>query len=173
MGDIKDHPKLEAPGEKLVRIVFTLDESWHGHDGEALWAEPLGEDKYLIRSAPYYVFDVSVEDVVTARANGNDLHFEQVVERGGSSTYRLFVRSGLKDRAFQRYWEPLEILDCNFEEGAGNLIAVDVPPQADIEQVYAFLEEGESAGVWEFEEGHCGHQVEHSFASWRPQTASS
>jgi hypothetical protein len=172
MGDISEHPRIGAPDEKLVRIICKLDEeSWHGFSGEALWAESIGGDRYLIRSAPFYVFDLSVEDIVIARATSEGLVFERVVERGGSSTYRVFVRSGIKDPSFVRFWKPLEKLDCNFELGSRNLLAVDVPPQSDIEQVYAFLEEGESAGVWEFEEGYCGHQVEHSYASWRPQPA--
>lgn len=36
-------------------------------------------------------------------------------------------------------------------------MSVDVPPPADMYAVYKALEEGESAGLWEFEEAHCGH----------------
>ena len=38
-------------------------------------------------------------------------------------------------------------------------VAVDVPPHADIYAFYEALQEGENAGQWEFEEGHCGHLV--------------
>ena len=37
------------------------------------------------------------------------------------------------------------------------LLAVDVPPDTDINVVYTLLDKGEKDGIWSFEEGHCGH----------------
>ena len=45
----------------------------------------------------------------------------------------------------------------SYEEG--DALAVDVPPKADIYEVYSLLEAGEQNGVWEFDEGHCGHPL--------------
>jgi hypothetical protein len=164
------HATAGQPDERLVEIVVPLDlESWHGYSAEALWAEPVAERSYMLRSAPFYAFDLAAEDLVTAKESPEGLILDQVQQRSGGSTYRLFVRNGTQDKVFEKYWAPLEELDCNFEETRGNLVTIDVPPQAEIEDVYAFLEEGESAGVWEFEEGHCGHPLEHSYASWRPR----
>ncbi|MCC7380673.1 MAG: DUF4265 domain-containing protein [Deltaproteobacteria bacterium] len=173
MAETCRHEKVGTPEDVLVEIVFPLDAgAWHGFAAEALWAERIADDRFLIRSAPFHAFDVSAEDVVSAHPSNGALRFHQVVERGGGSTYRLFVRSGLKDPVFARYWSPLEELDCNYEATDGSLLSIDVPSQADIEEVYALLEEGESAGVWEFEEGHVGHVLEPSHASWRPVSSS-
>lgn len=48
----------------------------------------------------------------------------------------------------------------SLNEGAfRRLLAIDVPPEADIHQVYAQLQAGESEGNWVFEGGHYGHPV--------------
>lgn len=150
------HHRPIAGDATLVEVDAELEaDAWHGFHREALWAESLGEDRYLLRSTPFHAFDLAPEDIVVARAAPGQPRpaIHEVVERGGSSTYRLMVRRGLEDPTFTRYWAPLEELDCNYEVADETFAAVEVPPQADLEEVYALLEEGESAGVWEFEEG--------------------
>ena len=39
------------------------------------------------------------------------------------------------------------------------LLAVDIPPNVDIHKAYELLDYGEQAGIWGFEEGHCGHPI--------------
>jgi hypothetical protein len=53
----------------------------------------------------------------------------------------------------------LQAAGCSFEGVEGRLLAVDVPPRANIHHVYHLLQHGEDDGVWEFEEGHCGHPL--------------
>lgn len=36
---------------------------------------------------------------------------------------------------------------------------MDIPPGANIDEVYALLEAGKRSGAWDLEEGHCGHPV--------------
>jgi hypothetical protein len=52
---------------------------------------------------------------------------------------------------------------CTYEfadEGSKLLYAVDVPPAANIFEVYQILEDGEGLSVWAFDEGHCGHPTD-------------
>ena len=56
-------------------------------------------------------------------------------------------------------WAALQTLGCTYEEGSGGFRAVDVPPDVNAHDVYAALNSGGDAGVWRFEEGHCGHAV--------------
>ena len=79
----------------------------------------------------------------------------EVVARGGHSTYRVV---GDADR-FARRWPTLSAHGCTFERANATLVAIDVPPEAAIHDVYRALEAGERAGDWDFEEGHCGHPV--------------
>jgi hypothetical protein len=145
---------------ELRKIVLRLpSESWHGHATETIWAEDLGKGQFRVRSVPFFANGLSAEDIVRVQDEdgfpvvvGVDIH-------SGHSTYRLFLRDGLDidDIAFLQHWKKLERLGCSFERATQRLFGVDVPPQAEISAVYRLFEEGEVAGVWDFEEGHCGH----------------
>ncbi len=90
--------------------------------------------------------------------NGRRTGFHSCVS--GHSTYQLFVSGGIDASAhFRSYAERLLGLGCTFERATAQLAAVDVPPEANIHEVYGLLEAGEQAGVWDFQEGHCGHPV--------------
>ena len=143
----------------LVKVAFRLvSGAWHGSATESIWAEPVGSGKYRLCNVPFYAFDVSYGDVVEAAEEDSRLTFASVVRRSGHSTYRLLTNEAHRDQ-FERFWMQLAECRCTYEEGHRPLLAVDVPAGADIFKVYKRLEEGEIAGVWSFEEGHCGHQV--------------
>lgn len=94
------------------------------------------------------------------RLSGEDrLFFELVEGRGGHSTYRLFVVGGIADDQWQPFWQPLEEIGCTFEQATPRLFAIDVPPETDIYKAHELLDFGEKAGVWSFEEAHCGHPL--------------
>lgn len=151
--------KKKSGSSELVKITFRLAQSsWHGSATESLWAEPVGPQTYRIKNVPFYALGVSFEDVVFANDDNNFLVFAKVDSHGGHSTYRMVVDTSREDK-FEEFWEPLRALGCTYEEGSNRLLAVDVPPEADIYQAYKGLESGEAAGVWSFEEGHCGHPI--------------
>jgi Domain of unknown function (DUF4265) len=145
----------------LLKVAVQLESgAWHGHALEKLWAERVGDGRYRLRNTPFYAKGLSFEDVVFAevRADGQ-LVVSGVSLYGGHSTYRLAPKASLEDVAFRSAWAPLQATGCSFEGVGGRLLAVDVPPQANIQQVYDLLQRGEDDGVWEFEEGHCGHSL--------------
>lgn len=138
-----------------VRVVFPLDPAaWHGSASERLWAEPVGADRYILRNTPFYVFGVSYGDIVFGDERDGQVYFRSVSIRSGHSTYRLWVKPAERAQ-FAARWAPLGALGCSYEGGVVH--AVDVPATSDVHAVYAVLEDGERAGYWEFEEGHCGH----------------
>ena len=156
---------LKSPN--LVKISFAgphLRDT--GVGTESVWAEPLGGDRYRIRNSPFYAYGFSFLDVVHAHSGLDDAPFPIVTEpivRSGHSTYRLVLKAAVdQNEQFQRAWAPLQAAGCSFEASGDRLLAVDVPPQADIFTVYRLLEEGENAGVWGFQEGHCAHDVSRS-----------
>lgn len=146
-------------GGTLVKVVFRLEPgAWHGNATERLWAEPLGKNRFRLRNSPFYAFGVSNNDVVLGTETEGQTLFRNVLVRSGHSTYRLRPRTrDLSAPSFARAWNPLQTLGCSYEEGP--VLAVDVPPSADIYAVYDLLNAGETSGVWEFEEGHCGHPL--------------
>jgi hypothetical protein len=144
---------------RLEKIVLTLSsDEWHGHSSETVWAEKVDSGIYRLRSVPFFARDLSFGDVVKTRIRDGKETVYGVALRSGHSTYRAFVKSpteiGSSD--FNREWLPLQHLGCTFERATEHLIAIDVPGSSDINAVYRLLEAGETAGVWEFEEGHFG-----------------
>lgn len=152
-----------SDSKTLVKVAIDLDESdWHDVGTESMWAEPLGKDKYHLDNSPFYAYGLSWHDVVIAKPVQSRLVFQGIAERGGHSTYRIILNKGvtLRSRKFKQWWNALQELGCTYEEMDGHLLTVDVPPQANIYKVYETLEQGVEAGVWDFEEAHCGHKVD-------------
>lgn len=152
---MSEHAKSDD--HSLVKVTFKLKKGeWHGHATESMWATAIGGDEYALRNVPFFAYDVSYGDTVRAESGREWLMVTAVIGRSGHSTYRLFVS---KDDAFAESWSDLQRLGCSYERVTEHHYAVDVEPEADIYKVYEILEKGKSAGVWDFEEGHCGHAL--------------
>jgi hypothetical protein len=147
----------------LVKIWLPLPESdCHSYGSESLWAEHVQNYEFKIRNSPFYAKDLSFGDTVDVEISPDGVfELRSVVGRGGHSTYRIFLGDGvtLDSPGFLRYWLPLETIGCRYEGATRRLFAVDVPPEADIHEVYGLLVAGEEEPAWGFEEGHCGHPL--------------
>lgn len=146
--------------EPLTKITFQVSPDENaGVRSESIWAEPLGDAQYRLHNVPFYAREVSLGDTVLAKEHDGALWVEKILQRGGHSTYRVFLCDALdmKSDAFRIAWKDIEALGCTFENANGRWFAVDIPPDADADSAYELLERGEADGVWTFEEGHCGH----------------
>jgi len=149
--------------EQLVKVRFELDSSdWHGHGGETLWAAPAAvAGHFRIENSPFFTRGISYQDVVEATASDAKriFEFDHVVERAGHSTYMLIIEAD--EATFNPSWNMLKEKGCTYESthidlniGRRLLLSVDVPPSADLFEVYKVLERGEADGIWEFQEGY-------------------
>jgi Domain of unknown function (DUF4265) len=151
--------------EQWARILFDLDPSdWHRTAGETMWAVPIAGSEwrhFRLMNSPFNACGVSYEDIVRATPieHSEVFHFEEVVERGGHSTYMLIMKAD--DRRVSAYWNLLEKIGCTYEGTHTNLdgeqrplYSVDVPPSTDLYEVYEILERGEKDAVWIFQEGY-------------------
>lgn len=151
----------------LVKVLF------HPNDGyytttETLWADDLGGARYRLRNSPWYIYSISLGDVVRARpAADGMLEFVEVLERSGRSTLRILVREGIDAATFERFWQPLAALGCTYEHAKGRLYAIDAPPGVDLGQVAALMAKGEEDAVWDWEAGYW-----HETAGAEPRSAS-
>jgi len=84
---------------------------------------------------------------------------QDVVRRGGHSTYRIYAKSDRSSPEVVNVLTNLEKLRCDLEPATNKIVGVDVLPEADVYEVYRVLEEAEGNGILEFEEGHCGHPL--------------
>ena len=146
-----------TPEEGLAKVIFDLSNDGGPVATESLWAEPLGNGFFRLRNVPFFAYGFSERDVVNVVESDGQFLVKSVAERGGHSTYRIYLPDESTGEKFAQIWTPLEQLGCTYERANRALVAVDVPPTSDVYAVYAVLEKGEECGVWKFEEGHCGH----------------
>ena len=148
--------KLSAV-ETLVKVTFEFGKSdWHDHATETMWAAVVADNIYSLRNVPFYVRGVSFADSVIAETIGRKKLYRRVYERGGHSTYRIFLVNENSEHEFESAWQPLGAIGCTYERATDYLVAVDVPPETNIYEAYSIFEQGLEAGAWDFEEGHCG-----------------
>lgn len=142
----------------MLRIVFQLpsDEG----DTEVMWATPL-ETAFVFRleNIPLHVFGLSFGDVFRARDDRGVLTFDHVIRRGGHSTYRIALVGQSWTTRSRELLTRLEHLGAVFERSAMKMIAIDVPPESDVYDIYAVLSDGLADGTWYFDEMHVGHAL--------------
>jgi hypothetical protein len=146
--------------DAMVKIQVLLPQGdASGGTAEWLWALPNGKDSFVIQNVPTFAFGISFGDTVEAPMDGGAPVFKRIVARGGHSTYRLYAKSDIHDPQFQKVLSRLKELQCDLEVATQRIVGIDVLPAADIYAVYEVMQEAESEGILEFEEGHCGHQL--------------
>ena len=144
----------------MVKVKIPLPENDpSGGEAEWVWADRAGDDTFLLRNIPTFVYGLSYGDTVRAKEEDGVLVFGGVVQRGGHSTYRAYAKSDRKSPEVMAVLQTLEKMHCDIEPATNKIVGLDVLPEADIYQVYRVLEEAERAGILEFEEGHCGHPL--------------
>jgi hypothetical protein len=156
--------QVDPPKPGFVPLRLTLEPpAEHGETGESVWAEPLGDERFRIEGMPMLAHGYGYGDVVAADRRDGLLCVREVLERSGHSTYHLQVSAALLTEFHQMYWKPFERIGCTFEgrmcpaEGSEQnrfLVAVDVPPELDHEQVHGLLEKGRQRGIWTYEVAH-------------------
>lgn len=136
-----------------IKVSFGISDG----TAEVLWAEDLGEGRFRILNSPFFINGINFEDIVSIKLGVmGQFEFDQIISRSGNSTYRIFSEKKVNDYEFDVQWKKLGKIGCTYES-MGNkktLLSVNVPKETDIDEVYKILEEGESSGIWEFEEGH-------------------
>jgi len=144
--------------EGLVRIRIRLDQT-DGEPGpaeDAVWAEPLGNDRYQIESCPFFAYGLSRGDVVRAAesAEQGGPVLEDVLEKGGHRTLRIALDPtvDLRSAPVQRILDRLIGLGCTHELLRPKIVAIDLPPEVDLAPTTEVLQEAARAGalVWEW-----------------------
>ncbi|MBY0318082.1 MAG: DUF4265 domain-containing protein [Reyranella sp.] len=151
---------------RLVKIIFELNsQDWHGHGSETLWAVPVSaaadDAHFRIENSPFFATGIGYLDVIKAQPTEDPtIHrFEEIVTRGGHSTYMLLVEE--KSSGFGIHWSVLGAKGCSYESmhiklsiGERLLLSVDIPPSADLLEAYDVLKQGAADGTWMFQEGY-------------------
>ena len=138
----------EKIGEKeLVKIQF-----YHSDIGyENLWASELDKNRYRLESIPFFIYGVSLHDVIRASSDAaGRLQFVKVVKPSPNRTLRArsdeFVRKAARRN---RVIAGLEQLGCAVEVLRSRLMAINVPPSADLKAVTDYLT-NDAKVIWEY-----------------------
>jgi hypothetical protein len=143
--------------ENLLKLIFNLPKDWYAASTETVWVKPVQNNTAIVRNTPFYVKGVSFLDEVMYDIDGDQLVFKHVVRKSGHSTYRILQPNKRNMELFEKYWWPIQNLGCSYESKIDQnaLYAVDVPPEANIKDIYKLLEKGEQDKIWSFEEADC------------------
>lgn len=149
-----------APPPRFVKVLFNLElkdeDGWPPVASEGLWAEPLGQDSYRVDNVPWFVRSLAADDIVEARA-GSDGVLWATGRRSlsGRLTIRVIPqRYGPLSGNWQAVVDAFAPFNIYVEAAAEyNLVALDIPPDADLAAIKTILTAGEGDGRWDFEEG--------------------
>lgn len=138
-----------------VKITFALEQDEDGYPPyavENLWAIQRA-DGYEVDNIPWYAKGIACGDLVAAKPDGDGpLAFERVLRRGGNSTLRVWLSAAAVEKC-QQLRQAIEAAGATSELNGTRFLSVDVPPGA-VSAVWAYLEDGENRGYWEFEVGY-------------------
>jgi hypothetical protein len=157
---MSDSTHSETSNKGLEKVWMELKKEWGWpYATESMWAEKLGDNLYALRNVPFYARGLSYDDRVQTEIRDELRQVVKVVDRGGHSTYRIFAAAGRHSPAVNTALERIHANGCGLEAANDKHVAIDIPPEVDVFSIYNLLDEAEKQGLWEFEEGHCGHPV--------------
>lgn len=140
-------------GERLEKILIELPpDHWSGHGGERVWAKPLGDALYEVRSMPWYAYDINWGDVVRCEGmSPADLPIvAEVVRSQGHLTLRVYFEE-IKDADRERMLDEIVGRGATYENADDMMYALDLEPDVNSQELLDYLAREEEAGhlAWE------------------------
>ncbi|WP_345943928.1 DUF4265 domain-containing protein [Streptomyces sp. SID3212] len=142
-----------------VKVHFRMDmdeDGWPPASVESLWAVDLGDGTVRLDNTPWFVRGVASGDIIKVGLDGEGVRWAgETVRASGNCTIRLIV---LKDGGSASACESvLKIFHRLGTTGEGieqyQMVALDVPTDADLPRIRELLEHGEAKEWWCWEEG--------------------
>ncbi|ACU70257.1 conserved hypothetical protein [Catenulispora acidiphila DSM 44928] len=150
---------MTAISDDQVKLHFRMevDEAgWPPASVESLWAVDLGDGTVRLANTPWFVRGVASGDVIRVRVDEEGVRWAgKVVQASDNCTIRLIVlKDGGSAEARQTVLETFHRLGTT---GEGieqfRMVALRVPPSADLARIRKLLHHGETKGWWHWEEG--------------------
>lgn len=150
----------ERPDAEGVKVVFDLprdDDGWPPVGTEAVWATRLPErDHVRLDNVPWFARNVAEGDVFRVRADNHGILWAvEKVAWSGYCTIRVIPwREGQLAGDRQRVLDMFAPFGVTGEGIAQfGMVALSVPPEADLGAVKRLLNDGQAGGWWDYEEG--------------------
>jgi hypothetical protein len=139
----------------LFAYILDKEDSNDGTAGyESVWVSEV-EGGYVVDNIPFFARGIAWGDIITVEEDEGAYYFEDLVEASGHSTVQvIFFDLSAMDEAK----DILVKMGCDWEGMKHDvpLLAVDVPPSIDYGVVKEYLENGKSAGSWDYREACLG-----------------
>jgi hypothetical protein len=139
-----------------VHFRLEVEGNWPPASVESLWAVDLGDGTVQLDNIPWFVRGVAREDVVATETDEEGVCWAGGVVRASENcTIRLIVlRDGGSGPARQSVLDAFHALGvCGEGLEQFRMVALDVPPTADLVKVRRLLDHGVAQEWWHMEEG--------------------
>ncbi|MCY0931872.1 DUF4265 domain-containing protein [Streptomyces sp. H27-H1] len=142
-----------------VKVHFRMDideDGWPPASVESLWAVDLGDGTVRLDNTPWFVRGVASGDIIKVEFDGDGVLWAgETVRPSQNCTIRLIVLTDDGSAAARQ--SVLEVFHRLGTTGEGieqfRMVALDVPPKADLPRIRTLLEHGEAKEWWHWEEG--------------------
>jgi hypothetical protein len=147
---------VDEQAEEFVRVVVDLPEPDEGVSGERLWAVPVGDDVYEIRSSPWHARNINWGDWVKAISPSDDQwpRFVSVVKRSGHRTMHVYFLSENNEEITEALTE-INRLGASYENADGKVYAVDCEPEIAVGPIVDYLSQLKTIGAIKFRISEC------------------
>lgn len=145
----------QVPGRIKVWFRFVPREGWLPCDREGLWADRVGEDTARLVNVPFLQDGVAEGEIVRFVTDAEGLHWATGrVKASGNCTVRVLpVPDGPLGPSARAVHEKLAPFGLGGEAFSRDfpLVALTVPPDADLPGIKEFLDRGQDEGWWHYE----------------------
>ncbi|MBF6317320.1 DUF4265 domain-containing protein [Nocardia cyriacigeorgica] len=154
-----DDGPVTAIREDHVKVHFRMQINEHGWPPasvESLWAVDLGDGTVRVDNTPWFVRGLASGDIVTVEPDDEGVLWAgETVQPSQNCTIRLIVLeddgSAAARESVMKAFHGLGATGEGIEHY--RMVALDVPPEANLLKIRRLLEHGAERGRWHWEEG--------------------
>jgi len=142
-----------------TKMTFTLAKDEDGYppdDFETLWVEDLGSNRYRIDNIPFYIVDISPDDIVEGIFVDGILRFNRLLGKSDISVIRIIF---FEKEGHSAVLNNLVSQGCKWEGGNLRMLySVEIPHEVSLDSIRKFLRNESSRGVLDYEEASLRQQ---------------
>lgn len=133
--------------KKVILTYYDVEENLAE---EALWIEPLDDNKYQVKNIPFFAPNIAYNDIISVEDDEGNLYFEELVKASEHSTIQIVIFNEQKANEIIRN---IEHFGCSWE-GMENqtILAVDVPPSVNYNILKKYLDKSLTENIFDYKE---------------------
>jgi hypothetical protein len=140
-----------------VEVRFEIEKDANGYpkskDAETLLCKPLNPECSIcvVASVPFYLRGIAYGDTIRTVDNSSGfLQLDEIVSRGGYSVFRILLHDPTKkEQAISKLLSLGALVEHDQK-----LIAIAVPPTANLDAVVEYILEGKRLNLWGAQDGY-------------------